>query len=51
MISIAEIARKHNASWGVLIDTDYSPVMVFDAEQIKFFAEIGASVEFDNYCM
>lgn len=49
--SLAEIARKHNAQWDVLIDTDYSPSMVFDAEQIKFFAEIGASVGFDNYCM
>ena len=49
--SLAEIALKHNAQWGVLIDTDYSPAMVFDAEQIKFCAEIGASVEFDNYCM
>ena len=49
--TLAEIALKHNAQWDVLIYTRCSPVMCFDAEQIKFFAEIGASVGFDNYCM
>ena len=49
--TLAEIARKHNAQWNVLIYTRCSPAMVFDAEQINFFAEIGASVGFDNYCM
>ena len=49
--TLAEIALKHNAQWDVLIYTRCSPAMCFDAEQIKFFAEIGASVGFDNYCM